>query len=851
LQPRPNPAEPAVGLRERLLGLSAESTPWIVGLFCGLLGAFVLVAPHQLSAPAYASIRPYAPWWGAAALAAGVMLLGVAVVRPRRWVEVATHALAAMVLLALAVSFARIGGWLGVFSYGALGAGIVRACCARRAPRPAPPAGGGGDLFAFLMGVVATLDGVALLVAPGLLAGQPRAWRPGFGLAFLLCGPLLCLSQLRPRRRALPWLVQLLAGALFVVFGAVFAYPTRGWTGVAFFCGCGGALALLPWLRRRLAALDAAALRTRLALALATATSVSLIIAVAVVTAQEERLATVQILATRRIEAQAIAQDVAAYVQLNAAWARAMAATAGRAPWTPTAQRELLLRSRRSYPDVAAFLSVAPDGTPVADTGGVPLAPEILRDAAVWARRRPEEVELRLIGSRRPLLVVNAPIREGDGRPGGVLVAVVDSAALGRRIATPESNVYLADGFGQAIASRVAVPAAPEPMPGWDRRFREGGDPAAALRLGALARVPGLGWVVAVERPRSIELAGVRQGRELAFALLLLLVPLAVMGGVVAARRIAHPLDTLADAVDQLAAGNTAAPLGSSTVSEVARLSAAFAQMRDRLAERTAESARLAAELRARAEALADSDRRKDEFLAMLAHELRNPLGAIASAAYLLDQLGPAPPMERPVAIIRRQIQHLVRLVDDLLDVSRITRGKVMLQRQPVDLAEVVRRALETTQPVLEERQHQLRLSLPATELPLDADSTRLEQVLGNLVRNAAKFTPPGGQIEVAAWSEGSAAMLAVRDDGAGIAPELLPRVFDLFTQGEQTLDRAGGGLGIGLTLVRQLVEMHGGRVEAHSDGPGRGSEFLVRLPLRPAGREEVPREGASDGLRG
>jgi len=331
--------------------------------------------------------------------------------------------------------------------------------------------------------------------------------------------------------------------------------------------------------------------------------------------------------------------------------------------------------------------------------------------------------------------------------------------------------------------------------------------------------------------------AGVRRGRDLAFGLLLLVVPIAVLAGIFAARRIAHPLVDLSSAVGEMTAGNLAAPLGAgSNITEVARLASAFQEMRGRLAERTRESERLTAELRARAEALAESDRRKDEFLAMLAHELRNPLGAVANASYLLEQLTPPEPqLERPIAIIRRQIQHLVRMVDDLLDVSRITRGKVELRREPVDLAEVLRHAVETVRPLAEAREQTLRAEIPEEPLALYGDVTRLEQVFSNLLRNAVKFTEPGGRIEISAEGQGAEAVARVRDDGIGMPADLLPRVFDLFTQGEQGLDRTGGGLGIGLTLVRSLVEMHGGRIEARSEGPGRGSEFEVRLPLSAA----------------
>ncbi len=489
-----------------------------------------------------------------------------------------------------------------------------------------------------------------------------------------------------------------------------------------------------------------------------------------------------------------------------------------------------------------ALLTLDLAGTVLAATG-LPLDTSDWRWVAADLRSQPiGGVQVRLAGrGERTMLLLSAPIVGIDGRLMGILVTAFDSSALAERIRRPGSDVYLADGYGRMIASsQESGLSDPEPLPvGWDRQFREGREGRLAQGhsgLAAFAQVPGLKWIVAVEKPAA--LAGVRQGRDLAFMLLLLVVPLAVVGGIIAARRIARPLVTLADAVGELTAGNTVAPLERSDITEVARLSGAFRDMRDRLAARTRESERLAIELRARAEALADSDRRKDEFLAMLAHELRNPLGAIANASYVLEQAGPpnAPdaPQQRAVAVIQRQIQHLVRLVDDLLDVSRITRGKIDLRRSPVELAEVLRHAVEMTKPVVETREHHLRMLLPSEPLPLHADATRLEQVFGNLIRNAAKYTEPGGRIEVRARREGEEAVVEVRDNGIGISRELLPRMFDLFIQGEQTLDRSGGGLGIGLTLVRSLVEMHGGRVEARSEGQGQGSEFVVRLPLSP-----------------
>jgi signal transduction histidine kinase len=252
----------------------------------------------------------------------------------------------------------------------------------------------------------------------------------------------------------------------------------------------------------------------------------------------------------------------------------------------------------------------------------------------------------------------------------------------------------------------------------------------------------------------------------------------------------------------------------------------AFAQELARRAALAIDNARLYS-------AVQEADRHKDEFLAMLAHELRNPLAPIRNANQVLRLIGPPEPsLEKARGMIERQVQHLTRLVDDLLDVSRITRGKISLHREPLDLATVVARAAEESRPLLDARGHELTLTLPPEPVPVLGDATRLVQVLANLLTNAAKYTPNGGHVGVTVARKDGEAAARVKDDGVGIAPELLPRVFDLFIQGDRSLARSEGGLGIGLTLVKRLVELHGGTVTVQSDGPGTGSEFTVRLPL-------------------
>ena len=229
--------------------------------------------------------------------------------------------------------------------------------------------------------------------------------------------------------------------------------------------------------------------------------------------------------------------------------------------------------------------------------------------------------------------------------------------------------------------------------------------------------------------------------------------------------------------------------------------------------------------------ALREEDRRKDEFLALLSHELRNPLAPILTAVELMKLRGDvATPYEREV--IARQAQHLVRLVDDLLDVSRVARGKVTLARAPLELATVVAKAVEAIGPLLEQRHHRLEVSVPLRGLLVEGDEVRLTQVLNNLLTNAARYTPPGGRIEVIGERDGDQAVLRVRDNGAGIDPQLLPEVFEMFVQGARGADRSQGGLGLGLSLVRTFTELHGGTVCAASAGSGQGSEFTVRLPV-------------------
>jgi PAS domain S-box-containing protein len=236
--------------------------------------------------------------------------------------------------------------------------------------------------------------------------------------------------------------------------------------------------------------------------------------------------------------------------------------------------------------------------------------------------------------------------------------------------------------------------------------------------------------------------------------------------------------------------------------------------------------------LRASEAELREADRRKDEFMATLAHELRNPLGPMRNAVALLGAHGPLPPeLEWARGVLDRQVRTMARLLDDLLDVARISRNTLELRKERIQLAAVLEAALETSRPLIAAGRHELVYAGPTEPIHVHADPVRLSQVFGNLLNNAAKYTEPGGRIEIRVRRDAEQTTVSIKDTGIGISPEVLPHIFEIFTQAEQAIDRSQGGLGIGLSLVKGLVDLHGGSVEAKSDGAGQGTEFLVRLP--------------------
>jgi len=428
----------------------------------------------------------------------------------------------------------------------------------------------------------------------------------------------------------------------------------------------------------------------------------------------------------------------------------------------------------------------------------------------------------------KPVVPVRVPVIRG-GELLYVLTAMVDAdafaAILGRERMPAEWMAAIVDRNGNYVARGQQSPSAVgSPAPEHYRsRLQQAGASSSYLRsregvemYAAFGRSPLAGWEIGVGMPKQLLNAGALRAIATLGSGMLAAIAIGFGLALFLSRRISRPIVKLAAATDSLARGertNVALPPTSKEVEELA------------LALRQAASA-----VRTREKSLREADRMKDEFLASLSHELRNPLAAIVAAGHVLRVArGQPEALAQASDVVERQAAQMSRLVDDLLDVSRVTMGKAHLQREPLNLADQVGSVLDTLQGAGRARKHRVVRELrPAW---VDADPARIEQIAANLIGNALKYTPDGGTITVRVRREADSALLEVADTGEGFAPELGARMFDVFVQGAQKVDRAQGGLGIGLALVKRLSELHGGSAGAASDGPGRGSVFTVRLP--------------------
>jgi signal transduction histidine kinase len=812
--PPPRPWE-----RWRWLRFSISGLRWTAGSFLVFLGLVALTVPHRLLDPADAWLRVHPLAGGAALLLGGGALWAATLLRPRFPGAAAAHLAAGVAFGALAAGAARSpgsAGSLGFLPFAAFAAGLVLTGLIPGLASQGPSAAARGDWVALLAGLAALLTGGAALLAPnGAVPGGLGVAPPAWAAATLAAAGLLLLASLLTRalRRRPRAALHVLAGAVAAAFpfaagaaGSGLASSTGVWL-----MASGLAVAAWPFAGIWLERWTAATLSARFAWALFAAAMLPLCLAVGAIAGQAQRMVEEQEEAARLRTAEAIAGSLADAVELRRTELAAVAAGAGTLAFDPHLQEAGLVAGRRDHPQLDTLLLLDGERRVVAKAGEA-LAGEAVLQSAASPRLALDP------GTPDPRIWLSALVTPAGGLRPGLLLGALRPADLSGRLERSGMAVTLRDGDGRRIAAGPSSVA---------------GGPGDAVPS-AVATVPGLGWMIEVASARGGAVTAVEQGRELAFLLLLAVLPLAAIAAEVWARGSARQVGRLADSVEEMTAGNPWAALPAGSGSEVSRLWASFRELRDRLARRTQESERMATELRSRAAALADSDQRKNEFLAMLAHELRNPIGAISTASYVVSQAGvQGRPATRSLAIIQRQVQHLSRLVDDLLDVSRITRGKIDLRHEAVELDQLVEQAVEASLPLAEAKQQELLWSPPSEPTPFYGDGTRLEQVFSNLIRNAIKFTPAKGKIEVRLSRIGDEARISVRDEGMGIPSDLLPKMFDLFIQGKQGLDRSVGGLGIGLTLVRSLVEMHGGKVTAESAGPGLGSRFTVSLPVR------------------
>jgi signal transduction histidine kinase/CheY-like chemotaxis protein len=509
--------------------------------------------------------------------------------------------------------------------------------------------------------------------------------------------------------------------------------------------------------------------------------------------------------------------------------------------------------ARRVQVSQASWLTVillAPDGHQVMNTN-VPLQsalpaavdPDSLQ--RVLATRQPVVGTLRRGAGGRLGMPVRVPVVR-DGAVRFVLTAVITPARIASVV---NGGQPLSQEWTRAVVDRSGLILArtrdPERFVGQRAtaqslaRFADGDEGVftdvaidGAEVTAAFSRGPVSGWISAVAVQQSVLDAPLRRSMTALAAVGLLLAVAGGLGVFLISRRVSHDIASAAQAAEALAAGHPV-EVRRSIVTEVRSLDESLTRSAALLAahERSRNDyVRQVEAARAEAEA---ANRAKDEFLAMLGHELRNPLAPVLTALQLMRMRGDTASL-REREVIDRQVRHLARLVDDLLDVARLRGGKVQLQRARFELHAAVQRAVEIASPLIAERHHQLQVDVPQSGLVIDGDETRLAQVFANLLTNAAKYTEPEGRISMVARAEGNLAVIECIDNGAGIAEELRPRLFDLFAQGARTIDRQLGGLGLGLAVAKSLTQLHGGTIEVVSDGPGLGSRFTVRLPLAP-----------------
>jgi len=1003
--------------------LRISSLQWAVGIFCAVIGALLLVVPHQFESPIEKALELSPPWWGTSFLLAGWILIGIAALSygMPRWLLLAAHLPAGAGLLLIAGTTASDYDWIDTAVYGVLGLGTLLAPLLAELPRTtaaetsttdpserdaagrapaeanAVPANGAGEILALVIGLASVAAGLVLIaqgshvLAPGL--DWIRPYLSWYGVAFVASGLGLAYAQLRPAMpRALWWALHLFAAGTMLAFLVTLPLPDHEWLDVAYYGGFGVALVVLPWFAGRPRPFAPRSLRTQLALALAAAAALPLIVVAALVTDVYQRSATNEALTLEEALAASLAQDVADYIDLHSQIVTGVAEQPGLWRMTIPEKRDVLVTLKPAYRDLIHLSIFDSTGEDLADSDDVHRPNTAQRFVFTEARRTMTTTVDMFIGptTGTPIFAFGAPIRDGNDQFWGIIGSSVESTRVASMLAAASTGdgrrVFLVDGRGRivahpdaSLAAALADFSAAPPVAALQADSSERGRLRYSTPdgewLAGYARVPRLGWGVVVEQPTAAALAGARAGRELAFGILLVVIALATVAGALAAGELAGPLGTLAQAVEQLAAGNPSIPLPRSRVSEVARLAAVFGEMRDRLAARTAERERAEEALReseeryrrivetaqegiwivdlqnrtafanqkmaqmlgytveemigapldrfldesAQAAAAAEVKRRrqglkkrhdaelrrkdgttvwaivsknamfdrearytgtlwmvtditdrkraeeeraqlllrehatrerleesnrqlaratqaKSEFLATMSHELRTPLNSIIGfSELLLDDPGEGPAgaqRRRFVSNILQSGRHLLGLVNDILDLTKVEAGRTELRLSTFEVAASLQAVEAAIRPLAEKKGITLTTQVSPKITTIYADEGKFKQVLYNLLSNAVKFTPEGGQVQTSARLARGLVRIVVSDTGIGIAGEDQERIFEAFQQLDSSSARRHEGTGLGLALARRLVELQGGRIWVDS-APGQGSRFGFTVPVR------------------
>jgi signal transduction histidine kinase len=818
----------------------------VVGLFCMILGAEALVLPTRFVVSVLSPIAASGaliPIWGLAFLLGGTLLVGASALRLPRSLHVAAGLVCGALLLIVAYPRGAAHEWPDSAVCVCLALGTVVGSLLPRERAPDGPAAA-ADLLSLVLGVGSLAAGCVLLALPmnqfpATFAdvGAERYW---YGTA-LVAGGLALLACVRlDRNRGISIAARFLGAAALVTYGLRVPLPQHAWAGVALYLGFGAALALQPFGRERLDALEPLSLRVRLVLTLITVAGLPLIVAVTAIANAAETAALADAAADQEVAARGISRAATQFDHDYRALVTTIATRGGLAGLTPEQQAEVLRGLVAT--DVFAFSTYDANGQPRVRTDQaelVPLAPALVAD--IQRTRQASVIIDTVPGTERLAFVFAAPLLVPDGDPTGYVAASIEAnradsgiARLGA-VQRADARVFLVDAQGRSLAqpdpattsatdlSREAPVAAAlsADQSSGSLQYRSGN----SFLVAGYARVPELDWVAVVTFPTASVLRGVRAGRELAFGVLLVAAAISAAFGLFVADRFIRPLSALGKAAEGVAGDDdSTSSLPHSSFAEVDRLATIFGTMRRRLHARTAER-------EAALESAREAVRVREEFVSVAAHELKTPVTALRGQAQLLlrrldrDEPADSAIIRTSAERIDAQSRKLSRLVQQVLDVARLERGLLSLDRQPLDVCEVV-------EEVLADSPYQDRTLAYLSDVhgSMLGDRLRLEQVLMNLIDNAAKFSPDGGPIEITvAAHDDHLLRIAVRDYGLGIPTQHRDRVFERFYQAHGNSHRSG--LGLGLYIAKQIVDLHDGqmRVEFPSDG---GTRFVVDLPL-------------------